>query len=249
MNKNKLKLWLCLSLIGLLGVVSLLLSDLPLPDKEAVAQLKDIDPLILKFMLLVNPFMIVTAAAFLGSLVYDKVGLRVPLFERMLKIREDVVYSYRSVFVWGVTGGVIAGLLIVVVNSIFTPLLPSEYLNLPQSGEFSMITKLLYGGLVEEIMMRFGLMSLLVWLLSKAMKGVNGWMFWVANIVSALLFGLGHFPALLTFIPDPTIWLYIYILLANSVAGIVFGYMYMKWGLECAMCAHLMAHVVMYIML
>ncbi len=43
--------------------------------------------------------------------------------------------------------------------------------------------------------------------------------------------------------------LYLYILLANVVAGIIFGFMYIKRGLECAMIAHLMTHVVMLLLL
>lgn len=248
MNKAKLKLWLCLSVVGLLGVTSLLLSDLteifdlkPLPI--------NVSPELLKLLLLINPSLMVIVAAFVGSLVYDKVGLRVPVFESVLKIGEKPPYTYRSILLWGILGGIVAGILVVVVNYFFVPVLPVEYLE--ASGNFSMniITRFLYGGVVEEIMMRFGLMTLLVWVLSKIFKILGNWMFWVANILAALLFAVGHFPALLALVPDPDIWLYLYILLANAMVGIIFGYMYMKRGLECAMIAHLMTHVVMLVFL
>lgn len=248
MNKSKWKLWLSLSLIGFIGALSMLFSDSFL-SQEQLAPLKGINPLILKLLLIINPTTMVLVAAFVGSLVYDKVGLRVPILERLLKIRDDIPYTYKSILIWGSVAGVVAGLFIIIINLIFTSQPSSEFLTLSQAQEPHIITRLLYGGLVEEILMRFGLMSVLVWLIFKIMKDLKSWMFWVANIVTALIFAVSHFPLLLSVVPHPTVWLYLYIILANGAAGVILGYMYMKRGLECAMWTHLITHVTMFLII
>ena len=248
MNKAKLKLWLCLSVFGLVGVASLLLTDFAaIPNRESLPV--DMSPTVVKLLLLINPSIMVIVSAFLGSLVYDKVGLRVPVFESVLKIKEKPSYSYKSIILWGIPGGIAAGILVVIINYLFTPALPFEYLEISDSFSLNIITRFLYGGVVEEIMMRFGLMTLLVWALYKIFRTSDKWIFVVANILAALLFAVGHLPVLLALVSTPNIWLYLYILLANGVGGIIFGFMYIKRGLECAMIAHLMTHVVMLILL
>lgn len=248
MNKAKFKLWLSLSILGLLGVISLLLSDFTaIPGLESLPV--GMSPAVVRILVLINPSIMVVVTAFLGSLVYDKVGLRVPVFESVLKIRQKPSYSYRSIVLWGILAGIIAGVLVVFINYLFTATFPIEYVEVSNSFELNIITRFLYGGVVEEIMMRFGLMSFLAWVLFKVFRTSENWIFWFANILAALLFAVGHFPALWALVPDPNIGLYLFILLANGVAGIIFGCMYIKRGLECAMIAHLMTHAVMLILL
>ena len=75
-------------------------------------------------------------------------------------------------------------------------------------GEISaayFIASLTYGGVVEEILMRWFLMSLLAWILvlifaRKTEKTeLPDWIFIAANITAALLFAAGHLPATMAF--------------------------------------------------
>lgn len=58
----------------------------------------------------------------------------------------------------------------------------------------------LYGGIAEEIQIRLFVMSFLVWLgrfISRTLDGKQtNVVIWMANILAAVLFGLGHLPAL-----------------------------------------------------
>ena len=45
--------------------------------------------------------------------------------------------------------------------------------------------------------------------------------------------------------PEATFALTLYVIVANSVFGLIAGYLYWKRGLESAMLAHMLAHVVM----
>lgn len=67
--------------------------------------------------------------------------------------------------------------------------------------------------------------------------------FWTANVVAAILFGLGHLPATSMILPvTPLVVLRAVVL--NRLAGIAFGYLYFRFGLESAMLAHFIADTV-----
>src|SRR5215470_14346867 len=101
-----------------------------------------------------------------------------------------------------------------------------------------------YGGLTEEILMRVFLFSLLAWLLNKLWRTEDGAprrkVFWTANIILAVLFGLGHLASVVPFMPV-TFKIILGALLLNGVASIAFTSLYLRRGLEAAMLAHFMA--------
>ena len=70
--------------------------------------------------------------------------------------------------------------------------------------------------------------------------------FWAANFAAALLFGLGHLPATAALAPLSAA-LIIRAIVLNGTAGIVFGALYRRYGLEWAMASHfgvdIVAHV------
>ena len=70
--------------------------------------------------------------------------------------------------------------------------------------------------------------------------------FWSANVIVAILFGLGHLPnaAMVMHITPAVV---AFALLLNGVAAISFGYLYWKRGLESAMIAHFCADFVIYV--
>ena len=109
-----------------------------------------------------------------------------------------------------------------------------------------MISCLTYGGVLEEIMMRWFLMSLLIFIIWKlffrkeeaAPKGV---MIGV-NIVVALLFAAGHLPTTaMTMGITPLILVRCFSL--NSLAGLICGHLYMKHGIQYAMLSHAGFHI------
>lgn len=108
----------------------------------------------------------------------------------------------------------------------------------------------LYGGLTEEIMMRVFLFSLLVWLLSKIWRSGTGapgrQVFWAANIILGLLFGLGHLASVVPLTPI-TLNVVVAALLLNSIASLAFTHLYWKRGLEAAMLAHLVADFMLFV--
>lgn len=110
------------------------------------------------------------------------------------------------------------------------------------------IASFLYGGVVEEVMLRLFMMSLLAWLgwklfFHKAEKAPTG-VIVAANVISALLFAAGHLPATAELFGSVTPLLLLRCLLFNGGMGLFFGWLYLRYGIQYAMIGHATAHIV-----
>ena len=110
---------------------------------------------------------------------------------------------------------------------------------------YKMIGGLLVGGIIEEIMMRLFFMSLIVFTISKIFnkKEIPTIVFIIANILSALLFAVGHLPSTATMTTLTPIILFRCFLL-NGGIGLAFGYLYRKYNIRYAMISHGLVHLI-----
>lgn len=240
---NKFKLGLFIFLIGFVGVLSTLTMDIPLPEEAQKAILELFSPWQLKLLNLINPTFFLLIAVALGIVLYDKIGLGSPILESL--IHKGKTTGLSGILQYGVIGGMISGVLILLVTVAFHPFLPVEFLEIGEKFSPGIAVRFLYGGLTEEILMRFGAMSFFVWLIFMVSGKLNSAVYWIGIVLSAILFGFGHLPMVYALVGLPTVELVLYIILGNAVGGIVFGWLYWKKGLEAAMVAHLFAHITM----
>lgn len=109
------------------------------------------------------------------------------------------------------------------------------------------ITGLLVGGVIEEVLMRLFFMSLIVLLITKLFykneKNVPLKVFIIANIISAILFASGHIPSTIA-MTTLTPLLIFRCFLFNGGIGLCFGYLYRKYGIGYAMIAHGGSHLI-----
>lgn len=99
-----------------------------------------------------------------------------------------------------------------------------------------------YGAVIEEVMLRLFLMSLIAFVLGKFF-GKGTAVIVAANIISALLFAAGHLPATELILGlSPVILIRCFLL--NGGIGLMFGWLYRKYGLRYAMLAHGGCHIV-----
>ncbi len=63
-------------------------------------------------------------------------------------------------------------------------------------------------------------------------------------MTAALVFALAHLPFLYGIAGDPPLWLVLSAFAINALAGAMFGWLFWRRGLEAAMLAHALAHVV-----
>lgn len=138
------------------------------------------------------------------------------------------------------------GLLVGSLLTVLTSLAPEGQRALNASFEIPLLAKLLYGGITEEILMRRGLMTALVWLLWRVLQKRVGpprrSIVITAIVLAALLFGVGHLPFASTMGVELSSSVALFIIAGNTVPGILFGWLYWRCGLEAAVLAHAMSH-------
>lgn len=112
------------------------------------------------------------------------------------------------------------------------------------------ISSVLYGGIVEELMLRFFLMSLVAWIIWKlffkkcAKEHIPVKVFAIANILCAIVFAAGHLPATLITFGELTVLIVFRCFLMNGLFGAVFGELYRRYGIQYAMAGHVVPHVI-----
>lgn len=110
------------------------------------------------------------------------------------------------------------------------------------------LSAILYGGVIEEVLMRLFLMSLLAFLGWKLFfrreERVPGGVIIAANVLAALLFAAGHLPATVGVFGTLTPLLLVRCFLLNGSFGLVFGRLYRKYGIQYAMLSHTLLHIV-----
>jgi membrane protease YdiL (CAAX protease family) len=155
---------------------------------------------------------------------------------------------------WGRSAllGVAAGVAILALSLLTDPRLPMPAQPLPDPASMSAWKGLLasfYGGIGEELQLRLFLMTLVVWAGARLRRRAAGpHLYWFAIVLAALLFGAGHLPAAAAIWPL-TAMVVFRTLLLNAVAGLAFGWLYWRRGLESAMLAHFCADLVLHVAL
>jgi membrane protease YdiL (CAAX protease family) len=77
-------------------------------------------------------------------------------------------------------------------------------------------------------------------------QGRPGAIYFVSAIViSSVIFGIGHLPVVVALGADFTLPIVAYVIVANSIFGLIAGCLYWKKGLEAAIIAHMSAHLVL----
>jgi len=109
-------------------------------------------------------------------------------------------------------------------------------------------TPTLYGGINEELLLRLGVMTIIIWLgavLITKQTPPDG-LYWFGIVVSAVAFGLGHLPATSQSFTI-TAMVVLRAVVLNGLGGIVFGWFYWRHGLLSAMASHFSADLVIHV--
>ncbi len=199
-------------------------------------------------------------AIFAGMFFASRVGLGAPILDATTR-GESVGKRIRDILPFSILLGVAGTLLLLGLEFfVFQPALVKQFgeaaapLNLRtgQPAAWKGLLASFYGGIAEEVLLRLFVMSLFVWLghfISKTAEGKpTPAVVWIANILAAVLFGLGHLPAVTTIVPITPLLIAREVVL-NGLLGILFGWLYWKRGLEAAMISHFSADLVLHVLL
>lgn len=198
----------------------------------------------------VQAMVLLAAATALGLWLGPKIGLGAPLLYGLVRGEPAARSGLRALLGPSALLGALVGVTIVLLDlGVFAPRLDAAGRDLAtlQPPAWQGLLASLYGGICEELLLRLGLMTLLVWVgvrLTRTSVPPSG-LVWAAIVVTALLFGAGHLPTTAALLPLTPLVI-ARALLLNGLGGLLFGWLYWKRGLLAAMLAHFSADVVLH---
>ncbi len=245
-SPTKLRLAASMWLVGMLGTA--VLAFLVVPGLIAEAAGDSPLPLptwVASVVSLVQGAVFLALAVWAGVALAPKVGLRAPVFEAVAS-SSPVVAALRPQLVPGLLGGLAGGAFLVALSYISPPELAAA----AQKSTLPLSARILYGGITEELLLRWGLMSLLLWLLWRFIQrkstSPSTLLYWLAIAASAVLFGVGHLPAAHALVGDLSFSVVAYVIGGNAAFGVLAGWLFWRFGLEAAILAHAITHIVAY---
>ncbi len=189
-------------------------------------------------------------ATALGLLIAPRIGLGAPLLEGLLAGKDVTAQALVMVAPALLLGIGSSAVMLLLEITVFWPRLPQAMReSFPIPKLWKRLLASVYGGVNEEILLRLFLLSLLAWLIGFVWRLPNGHptlgALWLATILAAVIFGLGHLPATAALV-KLTPLLIVRAILLNGVVGVATGYLYWRYGLEAAVLAHFSADIVLH---
>jgi len=180
-----------------------------------------------------------TVAAWAGTRFAPRAGLDAPWL-RAIAERRDAPAGFGSVVIEAAALGSITAIAVTAVALSLRSAVPEALWRPVPASFWARASSAFYGGIVEETLMRWGVLTALNALARR--WGLRE-PFWLANVVTALLFGALHLPSVAFSRVALTPAVVAHVLLGNGIAGVVFGWVFRRRGLEGAMVAHAVADV------
>ncbi len=191
----------------------------------------------------------------LGLLFAKWTGLDSP-FVRALLYREPMPSGLgRALLIGAATGAAAGGLLILLSQYVFGPLLDASIaaagITVPEFGWTWWEGLLASTGAAfnEEVLLRLFLLNGLAWfgglLLGKKTGRPAAAILWAANILSTLAFGALHISNIVIIGMPVDFATVSSALVLNGMIGLLFGWLYWRYGLESAMASHFATDIVL----
>lgn len=235
--KNNLKYLIFLAVFGIVGgyftSIYSVQSLSPEMLEEALAEIGSIDLLIV----------ITTAQSLIYALIFGILGkilaTKIGLWRKITFEKNGIL----EVIITSLAGGVLLIYLDIFLFNNYSDVIRASY-EVKPSIEY-IIASLTYGAVVEEVMLRLFLMSLVSIIVQKTKHKdeMDDKCLIIANVISAILFASGHLPATAMSIGLTPIILCRCFLL-NGGIGLLFGRLYRKYGIHYAMLAHGGVHII-----
>lgn len=252
--QNKRRAWRSFLFFLLIGVVAVLFL-FPMILEQVNAQIDELGisvGLPIEFIAalsLINPLLFIMIGLTIGHFLAEKTGFTSLVYERD-RYRKPFFSRFIAILPSSIGYGALTGVIILIADYLFLPYISKQLDGLAEEATFSIVdlgTRLLYGGVAEELMLRFGVMTLLVFLMWKIFQRrapkPGPAIVWTGIILSALLFGLGHYGATAA-LTEITPVVFLRMIFLNGFGGLIFGWLYWRKGLEAAMIAHMFTHIV-----
>jgi hypothetical protein len=190
----------------------------------------------------------------LGLFLSQKVGLGAPYLEHWL-YGTPAPAPARSIVWPAVFWAVVTALIAFAIDALFydafgvTHPAPEIHARIPGVSPWMGLLASFGAPVDEEVTYRLFLTSLVAWLVLGA-AGRTGvrrtTALWIANVVSALMFGWAHMGGVELFGPAPPLaWLRTFLIVLTP--GLAFGWLFIKRGLEAAILSHFVIDIIVHV--
>lgn len=194
-----------------------------------------------------------------GLLAAHALGHGAPYIEALL-LHTSLAGLGRSL-TYAILFGIAVGVVFLLFDFLLIQFLPKPLIDTTRTTTaLQNLAASFYGGINEELLVRLFGLSGIAWILTKIWHSQNGnitapqgtWhaaniIFWTANIIMAILFGLGHLPTTKKLTGRITPFLLFRALFLNGIIGIICGWLFWHYGLEAAMLAHFSADIIYHV--
>lgn len=243
-SKWQMKLVLRLTLLGAIGIIAIIPYEM-----ATLMNQQDVGGIPIEFAIVINKIvqiLFLFVLVLFGVRFQKRTGLSAPLLESLIYERKLLPFSKQWLVIGISVTFVLTSITMLLENYVFVPVIETtESAPIWWHG----LLASLYGGITEELMVRLFVMTFIVWLFAKLTKSkrneIPKVVYYIAIILTALIFGLGHLPATIVVFGELTTLIVVRALVLNGLLGLWFGYLYYKKGLEYAMIAHFSANILM----
>ena len=172
----------------------------------------------------------ITIFAAVGALLTPRIGFRAYLADVPIKKKVFWMVLKRQFF-YAAPIGLAGSIVAYFIAPDFV-----AYLNM-----YPFLTRL-FGSLTEEVIMRWGIMTIITWILWRIFQHGIGIpkesLIWSVVLLSQILFAIGHIPTLIRFGTKNPVWCVFTIF----TVSLPWGWLFWKHGLESAFIAHASFH-------
>jgi membrane protease YdiL (CAAX protease family) len=219
-------------------IVALCAAGIALASPFLLAAIRAMQPPYSPFAVLlgqaVQAILLCAAAAWAGVRFAPRAGLDAPWLRAFAERRERPP-AFGSVVIEAAAVGSVAAIAVTAVALMLRSSVPEAVWRPVPASFWARASSAFYGGIVEETLLRWGVLTALIALLRRLGSREA---FWPANIAAALIFGALHLPSVAYSGIPVTPSVLAHVLFGNGIAGVVFGWMFRRRGLEGAMVAH-----------
>jgi len=238
--------------IGAIGLVSAIpviqpiirvaIAKMPEPPKLSIPALTALS--------LIQPAVMLAGAVAAGVALAPKLSLRSRIAEQAVT-GQSLLPDLKHEAPLAIGLGVAAAVTVVGADITLRPFIGEQIKIMSQALPHNTVTMtvagMLAGGVFEELLLRWGLMTSIAYggwrLVQKRDATPNAALMWSANILAALIFGASHLPTTATLVPLTPL-IVARALVLNGVFGITAGWLYWRHSLEAAMISHATGHIV-----
>jgi len=185
----------------------------------------------------------------LGLFLGPRTGLGAPLLIGLLEGKPGTGSRLlrRALLACGL--GLLFGAAMVGLRLLLSPYLPPDMPVLGFRGVLGGLLVSVAAGIGEEVWFRLGLMTLLVWSVSRLLRQTTPHpaVVWSVIIVTATAFGMAHLPQLASF-DAATPFSIGGTILGNCLVGSLYGWLYWRHGLLAAMIGHFSVDLVIHVL-